>query len=259
MVVGLFVNVAVQAILLSALLYLLARHEADFDYLKTFYVVLGIVLINGVIFMVISGKVLDGELSPLFLLALPLLSFLVVVLLIQKFCWVPWGKALLVAALFVGIMTAFDYAKGYVARRVFGEMSAETLEDHNMAALDAISNELAQAEVVVPAPARPAPQPTTPPRQSKPSHQPTPPPPVAAAPGAPSTAYSPEAWQQARQALKISGVVAGNGQNNVAFINNATVRPGDVVAIQHQGQRYEWTLMAIEKEGLRLQPRPPAK
>jgi hypothetical protein len=104
-----FASIILQALILCGLLYLIARHEADFEFAKVAMVVAAITLGNFMIEKMLTPRI------GLFSLGA---EFTFVVLMIWKFCWLRWWKALVVSLLFVAVQVGMTFGLAMVVQKV---------------------------------------------------------------------------------------------------------------------------------------------
>ncbi len=95
--IGLFLDPAI----LCLLLYLFARHNAEFDFLRVFFITLGIGVGGAVIFMALAPSIGLLSLIPVFLLAL---------FLLMKFCYVSLKQGVIILSVFVILKIILNYA-----------------------------------------------------------------------------------------------------------------------------------------------------
>lgn len=102
-------QILLQALILCGLLYLIARHEADFEFAKVAMVVAGITLGNFIIELTLIPRI--GVFTPLAEIAF-------VVFMITKFCWVRWWKAVIVSVLFIAVQLGMAFGVALVVQKV---------------------------------------------------------------------------------------------------------------------------------------------
>lgn len=91
-----------QAFAIMGLLYLFARQEADYEYTKVVLVTCGVVTGNFLLAILLSPK--------LGLLVFPLLLAFTAFML-EKFCWVSWFKAIVIAFLYFVLTIGFEMSR----------------------------------------------------------------------------------------------------------------------------------------------------
>lgn len=262
-----------QALVIMGLLYLFARQEADYDYTKVVLVTCGIVAGNFMLAILLAPKL--GLL--VFLLLLAYTAFM-----LEKFCWVSWGRAIVIAVLYFALTIGFEMAR---VRFITGEWrvpktepepevwkfpeedarTAEALDvlksmtpaysnrPGDAAALDGMDGdepEPGPAPAAAPAPAGPAAPPapeTAPPPSLRPlQHSPAP---RAAAPVAVQAGLVPEDrldWAGARSALRLRGVMKDAQGRAAAMVGTNIVPVGAEFTAAWQGVRYTWRLDRLQ-------------
>jgi hypothetical protein len=102
-------QILLQAFILCGLLYLIARHEADFDFAKVAMVVAGITFGNFFI---------ELSLLPRIGLFTILVEIAFVVFMTTKFCWLRWWKAVIVSVLFVAAQVGMAFGVNLLVSKV---------------------------------------------------------------------------------------------------------------------------------------------
>jgi len=236
-------DISINALVLSAVLFLVARHEADFEYLKTFYIIIGIILSNLVLSIVLVDRALPllHALGGLGLAALIILiRFSIVVLLVWKFCWVRFWKAIIVAVLFVAVNATIEGLRGEFRKKLLDVKSEPA--------------EAAQTPVTVPK------------VEKKKVAEPSPPglPPgisySVTAKRASATVvtnlepYSAAAWAEATKALKVQKVQRADDGTYRAVIRGVSVGENQRIALEFQGHQYQWLVVKVTEKGPQVQP-----
>lgn len=263
-------NVLVKAGVLSGILYLIARDEADLDLQKTAIVVsvitLGTLMIDMVFMMsFMSLESLTGLLARIGLRVLASLVFVIIILM--KFCWVRFWKAVLATILFfvanallmVGVQLIVAMLSGPVeaaddSRMGRGQNAFEMVgmirqmldadETASQCPLDpefmaAVSNMAEEAEASLPD---------------------VPPPPP------PSPVYHLEAHTAAKgehptglrgsdAQLQVLAVVMQNGKR-YAMVNDRMVEEGGIVEVETEDGTNRWRVAEIRTEGVIWEPAP---
>lgn len=88
------ITAAISAFFLCVILFLVARHEADYSLPKVIIISLGLTLVN-MVFSIAAG-----------LWVFPVVLF-TTAWCVQKFCYLEWGKASIVSALYVLCMLGY--------------------------------------------------------------------------------------------------------------------------------------------------------
>lgn len=262
-----------QAFIICALLYGLARREADYEFSTVALVTTGIIAGNFILFLTLFSKLGFFAIVPVFAFTCWMLV---------RFCWVSWPKGMLVTFLYFVLSIGFEYGK---ARLQQGDVEALTEDEQRLhdpqAFIDKQTEEglrefeainestermlagtLPESEAPEPAEAATPAQSAPPPREI-PAEQaarpaiPTPAPPIAV----PSVATMPAAvvpadgpaisaaeqdWVQARSRLRIKGwLEEGNGRR-VALVGSEMVAVGETAHVDWEGRRYVWRLAALK-------------
>ena len=102
MVIRLFAAILFDAVVLSLVLRLVARHEADYSFAKCAMVAAPVVVMPFVLSLLLAQHI--GILPVLILV--PLLMFPFAVYMVARFCWVRWPRAVAVVALFYAVHAA---------------------------------------------------------------------------------------------------------------------------------------------------------
>ena len=277
-------KVSVEALVLCLVLYLVARHEADYDFQKLVMVVAGTMLGN---FLLYAGA--SVYLPPIHLLwVVPLLQLGFSAFMIKTFCWVTTGKALLVALICTLFHVAFSLGAALVARKLFGSVTPSSVaveqQNREMQEIKAeIMREMAQSAdpfgakgaagtnasvrgpgaTNTPAPpavsaAPPAAVPPVPPdplvpAAAAPAPTEAPPPPSTPASVAAQAAQPAADWATARKLIKIVGITGRPG-DYVALVNQRVVNPGDLISVRHGDRTYRWTVREINRDQVQLDP-----
>jgi hypothetical protein len=245
-------EVFIKAAVLCFLLYIVARHEADFSFQKVAMVVAGITL---------AAVLLDAILKPYigYFSAIPIA--VASAALIVRFCWVNWPKAILVTAIFLAINIGLGLAAGALFKR---------LEENSGALTRAHEKDIEEAKgflqevfggqhpaVSVPAgTSNPVPVAAAelPPGTNAATAVAAPPPAVVPAPTAqPATDVSgiepaddEPGWTAAQAKLILEGVFSGGGQK-MAKVNGRFVEEGSSIRVSHDGRVYRFRVKSIER------------
>jgi hypothetical protein len=261
-----------QALVIMGLLYLFARQEADYEYTKVVLVTCGVVAGNFLLAILLAPKL--GLL--VFLLLLAYTAFM-----LEKFCWVSWGRAILIAVLYFALTIGFEMAR---VRFITGEWRTPKTEPEPevwkfpeedartaeaLAVLkdmtpaysnrpgDAVEldepdedeTEPGTAPAAAPAPAVPAaplvPETAPPPSLRPLQHSPAP---RVAAPVAAPVAPVPDDrldWAGARSALRLRGVMKDAQGRTAAMVGTNIVPVGAEFSAAWQGVRYTWRLEGL--------------
>lgn len=243
-------EISLTAVVLSVVLYFIARDEADYEFLKTFYVVLGIIVLNFGVLAVVMSRIepLSESIGPTgVLVLLEAARFFVVVFMVWKFCWVRLWKAAIVAVVFTLVMTGYHLATGRIWQSLT-EYAAPTAE---------AGERPGRTKKAEPAPARTIASPARP-----------------AAGGMDTTnwvrraldflyrtagppalePYSDEAWKAAEKSLAISGMLTVGPEQRSVLINGKVVSQNDTLTVSFQDHPYTWTLAQLTATNVQLSP-----
>ena len=273
-------RVFIDALVLSLILYIVARHEADYEFQKLAMVVAGTALGNMLLFMSL-GLWLPPAIS---VWVMPLAQVVFSAYMIMTFCWISFWKSLLVAVVFSGLHIGFGLGVDWVVKRMMGGAGQQaTLVERQEQEVQEIKNEMmrmaeleakafghapastgatpepAEAALsnALPAAGNPAPAPSTLPAPAA-VH-----PASVAAAGTNAAAMAlPQGplggakadWGAARAKVKIGGSSSGKAGGYVALVNQRLVEPGNFVSVLHQGRTYRWVVRSISRDSVDLEP-----
>ena len=205
----------VNAAILCAILYLVAKHEADFSFSKVAMVAAGIQLIAFLTQVFLFDRI------GWFTLAV---SFVFALLLVMRFCWLNVAKSLLVVAIFfvfqAGTKVGFASIAAYFAPEPVQSQDSQLGDVVKM-----LNSQFGDSDGT-PAKAR---------RQKE-----------EAAPA--------DQWTAARQALKLGGVMLNDEGGYVAIVNNEIVEVGDTVKLEFGRAIYRWKVTSISKHNVDFEP-----
>lgn len=268
-----------QALVLCGLLYLIARHEADYEYPTVMLTTVGITAGN---FML--GVLLFPKIS---FFVLPLI-FLFTWWMLMKFCWVPWHKGLLVTFLFFAITIAYQIGKAYLVTGKFALTSPygnsadiadttpqrdyerqmkegeEVLADLHESVERMNPQETATNVVIPPTPATSGDIVAVAPMSmgraaetnvespARPERVPTP---------GQSQRASPQIvadikvdWPKSKSQLRIRGWMDDKANGRTAMVNEQFVPVNGIASVDYNGLRYRWRLAALDNFALRWEP-----
>ena len=286
-------EIAIQALILCAIMYFVARHEADYSFDKVFMVAAGISL--GTMLLTV---LLIGRLGPIGALVAVIPSFAFASYMLVKFCWVSVPKSLLITVLFIAVQFGMRLVVGMMTKKVVASVNkTDSLVEQRMkdteearqmmmeslqgayhggqpntpapedipAQLQAvIATQLTNAVVpTTPPPAAVNPQPAIPAAPEPPvaaeppTAIPVPPEPAVAVEPVPAAAEAPqtpaEDWAGAEKALAVSGIVSKK-DHGIAIVDGNLVEEGQVVTAHHNGKTFRWTIRKILPDRLDLEP-----
>lgn len=244
-----------QAFIICALLFLIARHEADYSFGTVVLVACGM----------IAGNLLIGLSFFKWLKLLVLIPiFFFSCWLIVKFCWVSWPKGILITALYFTLSIAFEVGKIMYKTGSFTIAALTTEKKDSKSAYAKDMDEgmdeamkltednarvaaIQHGEAPIPGeektkPAAPVPTavatPSAPPAAAAPI-----PPPVSVV--TPSSGVPPD-WALAKSRLRIRGWMNDKKGGRSAMVNDQLVSIGDTVEIDLNGLRYTWRLAGLD-------------
>jgi len=258
--------IMLQALLLMGLLFLFARHEADFEYSTVLLVMCGIIAGNFLIF--ISGLEYFG-----LFVVIPIFAF--TCWMIAQFCWVPWRKALLITFLYFILAGGYEtgvvwYRTGSLPWNVVeesGSQEAMTNYERDMQEGLEVFNDITEgtARMVAAGEGRPLPpvdddepeasttpvlaaeRAALPPKNEPPGtvSLPIPSPPASVPAQAAAKPLLDEGWVMAKSLLRIRGWVEDVDGTRTAMVNDQEVPVGGTVHVEYKGVRYTWRLAAL--------------
>ncbi len=106
-------EIAIQALVLCAIMYFVARHEADYSFDKVFMVAAGIALGWAALTFLLFDRI--G-----FLIVIPIFAFMAYMLV--KFCWVSVPKSLLITLIFVIFQSGMKCATDRITGKIVASM-----------------------------------------------------------------------------------------------------------------------------------------
>jgi len=287
---GMVGQVIIQALILRAILYLLAKHEADTSLPKVAMVVAGVTLGNVLIM---------AMLSKYGVLVVYAAQIMFMAVMIGSFCWISFWKSVLVVISYVAVHFVIVFVQVLIINAIFGSpqeaakpkavavmeqiieedekahgpkrehvplkiqdqgaMETEALRlkaeaDRKRTEAEAMMRELEEADsypVPVTPPAAPAQNVLVPPPVTSPVT------PVVAVPHpkeadqAKMQDEKAHEWALAREKIKISGFVSQNNKHFVR-INGKMMEEGEVVAMVFKGSRYRWKIGKITGSQVQL-------
>ena len=231
-------EVFLQAAVLCTILFVVAKHEADYSFQKVAMVVAGIVLGN----MIIQGVLHERIPARLeWLVAVPCVAF--TAFMIMTFCWINIWKSLLVVLVFVGFQ--FLAHLGIEAlKRHYGPSEEQAVAIQKKQAEIAETQQQIVAMMEEQA-ARPVEKPP-----KEPAKEPAKKAAKKAAPVPQAPAEDEAGWKEAEKRLKIAGISSRQGQR-IALVNNGVVAENDTVRVRHDDKIYTWRAVSIGDDGVR--------
>ena len=202
----------VNAAILCLLLFLIAKHEADFSFSK--------------VAMVVAGIQLGGFLAQVFLFDMIgwftlAVSFVLAFVMVEAFCWLNISKTILVVVLFcifqTGTKIGFNAIAAYFSPEIAQQQDAELGEVVKMLNAQVEGGE-------APAP------PQVPTLKQKGSPLPD--------------------WKTARENLKLGGAMLNDKGGYVAIVNGEIVEVGDIVKEELGRVVFRWKVSAISKHDI---------
>lgn len=240
-------QIFLEAFVLCIILYLVAKHEADYSFAKV-AMVTGAVTAGSAIIEALAGE----KLGPF--TAIPVLAF--IAFMLMTFCWITLKKSILVVLLFctfhllVGMGLNALHRSLTTGAPVPGPVSDEDVE----VAVKFFEEVYGEAPAAMRPPQTHPPQASTEPalKTATRDHAPRIPQETGRTKALP--AVDQEKWDAARKTLRIGGIMAGARGTHVAMVNNQPVEEGDSVSAIHEGKTYHWRVRSIGKTGLELDP-----
>ena len=260
-------EVCIKALALVGILYLVARHEADFSFQTVAMVTAGLMA---------ASVVLDALLTPYIGLFTAVPIVLLVVMAVHRFCWVPWQKAILVALLFGLFNALVALGAAQVQRRIHrtidGTLGAATRShekdlkearafmQHVYGAGGLLSHVPTGSQAV--AAVRGAATSATSKLTNTAAHMMAP-----AATNAASVAVTAEVaavsvsppgppldWEGAERRLIVRGTFKGSGGTQLAQVNQEQVEEGQIVSVTLSNYVYRLKAAAITRMGVTWDP-----
>jgi hypothetical protein len=270
-------EIFLKALVLCGILYLIARHEADFEFRKVALVTCGITL--GIF-------ALDAFLTPSLAYYLPYLvaaalTFLVAIIfvtfMVVRFCWVPLWKGIVVTIIFlvfnVGLSIAGALAMAKINQSV-EKAGGSVMEKNNKEALAMFQEMMEQSSsemsrqvkaesaefmpALTNANVEAAPHPpaviAAEERVEAPPQEPVEPaPPERPLDELPAFARTPE-WQAAQAKIKVSAVLVERDGSNTAIVNGEVLGIGDVLTVEVKKKLYRFKMAEITTDWVAWDP-----
>ena len=265
--VGMIIQIAIQAGVLSLLMFLLARWESDFSFSKVFAVASAISL---------GLLVLDIALLSQIGLFVVFVDMGFIALMLVKFCWLPVRKAVLVTLIYCVFLVGQFFATVYINNKIMGstagamsdldeqseymqEIQQAMIEDAQggapvSAAQQAEVERMAreseeqartfEAEVEAERARQRRAQAVG--RRSTVTRG-------VAAPVVPAPVENVENWDAAFAAVKVTGIIGSEGQQ-MAIVNGCRIKNGGIVALVHGDKIYRLKVKIIGGKRVRLTP-----
>jgi len=203
-----------NAAILCTILYVVAKHEADFSFAK--------------VAMVVAGIQLASFLAQVFLNTVAwftlLISFVFTLLFVQKFCWLSFKKTLVVVLIFCVFQAGTKVGFNAIAAQ-FTPQPVQPPDSELGEVVKMINAQVADAGDT---------------RPKKPLVK--------------ESGTDTAQWKEARQALKIGGVMLNADGSYVAIVNGDIVEVGDPVKLEHGKLRYRWKVTTISRHDVDLEP-----
>ncbi len=204
----------VNAAILCTILYVVAKHEADFSFSK--------------VAMVVAGIQLASFLAQVFLNTVPwftlLISFVFTLLFVQKFCWLSFKKTLVVVLIFCVFQAGTKVGFNAIAAQ-FTPKPVQPPDSELGEVVKMLNSQLGDAGDAHPK--------KTPAKGSD---------------------AADAQWKEARQALKVGGVMLNDDGGYVAIVDGEIVEVGDPVKLKHGKLIYRWKVTAISKHSVDFEP-----
>jgi len=279
MIIALLFEVFIKAFLLLILLYIVARDEADFEFRKVTMVTAGIVLGTVIIDAVLTRFI------GLFTL-IPIAAF--IVFMVMQFCWVRFGRSLLVAIPFLvlNIMISTSVASfqkkadAAIGRGLQGPVDEEDMKEVlaffnqqtggnafqvpsktklpeteptlNQILLKALVAGITSRKIpkVVPNKAWIVGPPNITFKVQKNKEKPV----RSEQDDSAELASDSSDWQEAGKKLSVKGALIGRDGVRVAIVNNQMVKEGECVQVEHKKIIYRWRASVIRENKVSWEP-----
>ncbi|MFH0879837.1 MAG: hypothetical protein V2A34_09005 [Lentisphaerota bacterium] len=280
MFVGMLFDIFVNAFVLCGILFLVARHEADFEFAKvamvSAFISLGNILLPGLLFLSLQQLGLQG--MPAFGIwvagsLLMITAFFI--FMIMKFCWVSFPKALLVLVLFMAFYSAYAYVNTLVQGQ---EDNSLIMATHSMLGVETPDEKEADNDLLkqIKDILGDTTNSVTP--IDKASQEPSPPPtpselPPATASPNPDVGKKAEAvltkihnqpvqadamttaWKESMKLIKVTGTMnRQTGEPPYYVVNGRLIYAGESIVVTYKGKRYRWRLEEASTNGLKWRP-----
>lgn len=277
-------EILLKALVLCGLLYLFARHEADFEFRKVALVTCGITLGDFALEAFVTPSLAFymptiAAAAVTFLFAIVFVAFMVV-----RFCWVRLWKGVVITILFMAFNVGLSMAAAYAVARINQSVEAAggpVMEKNNKEALAMFQEMTAQssAELARQADAEsssfaaeaareqgghvPLQAPTVPQPQvaasadeapvEELSPEPVEPPAEQPLDELPAWARTPE-WQAAQAKIKVSAVLVERDGKNTAIVNGEVLGIGDVLTVEVKKTLYRFKMAEITTDWVAWDP-----
>jgi hypothetical protein len=268
-------QIFIQAAVLCGILYVVARHEADYSFAKVAMVTAAIGVGSFIIESILWEKL--GWFT-----VIPVLIFTAAMLM--TFCWITLWKSVIVIVLFTGFHLLLNIGVAKLQHKMEKTVQESVLvtgpvdkSDYELAkefheqVASTLSGERPQTSQ--PAPSTPTPtEPTEQAPRAEEKKKPDEPKktdkktlrdwarqiepeltPVKKEqePAAPSTSIN---WEEAEKKLVIGGKLRGAGGAYFAYVNRKLVEKGNIVSIVYNDTVYRWRVKSISEETVQFQP-----
>lgn len=255
-------EIFIKAFVLCALLYLVARHEADFQFAKVAIVTAGITLGSFFIEVLLVDRI---GLWTVF----PIIAF--ILFMIVKFCWVSFWKGLVVTVLFmtfnIALAAAVQTFLGGVSQAVDKAVQSASDQGDMKQAMEAfkdVARAMGAEGGTAGVPASVSADTSAPPAAAaaapdKPAAAPAPAEVLPAAPGLqalPGFPFAPPdspGWAISKNKLKVTATMMERGRM-IAVVNSREVGVGSIVVVVHEKQAYPWRVASIARGEVNWEP-----
>ena len=234
-----------KAGILCLLLYLMARHEADYSFTKVAMVTAGITLGNLLMEVFLMHYI--GWLT-----IIPIAGF--VIFMLMQFCWIPFKKAVLVTVPFLAVCILLTMGMTVLQKRanaaLGNSLSTRPGDQEEMQEImkfyqqhvGSFSSSTNSSTEDMEALATPPPSPLK----------------AATKITALQTILSPVLpnsetgvnWLSAQTKLNTSGIMTGKKGNTIAVVNNRMVKVGDRVQVKYNHHLYQWLVLSIRHDNV---------
>lgn len=264
-------DILVKGLLLTAILYVVARHEADLDFEKAAMVVAGITIGTFVINVAFVQYAETETLSTFILVGVLkfLLSAAFVVFMLMKFCWVRLHKAITAMILFYVLDFAFALGTGLLMAKLLESTDEATdtavgrYEQNTREAVGMLKEMMGMESELLAAPsaprapggpaALPVPDGTGALAAAEAAAEPAPPPPAPVYKVEALTKKAAEAHdglRGSRDMLKVTATLTDPGGKRHAVVNGKLVEEGGIVEVEYDKQTYRWKVAQVRPEGV---------
>jgi hypothetical protein len=263
-------GIILKAVVLGGILFLVARHEADFQLSKLVLVTCGITVGTFAIEVFLAPALANYMPYVASAAVVSLLAFAFVTFMVVRFCWVRLWKGFLVTLLFMGFSIGLSVASAIVVSKInlsvdkaggsmmeqnnkealqmFQEMTSVTASQmmsqtaaENATSAPGLSNAVVEQAALTPLATSTQPVSVEPPPPEPPSDE------------LPAFARTPE-WQAAQAKIKVSAVLVERDGSNTAIVNGEVLGIGDVLSVEVKKKVYRFKMAEITTDWVAWDP-----